>query len=339
MPLRKLTKLLLAKSEQSFLLGLEIFNKPTVLYRIESFCFYFTNAWELLMKAYLIESSKNTKVVFLKKKPGEERKSISLDMCIGRIFTDASDPVRQNIIDIAELRNKATHLVIPELETIYTGLFQRGVLHYVEFYKKWTGKTLSITPRMLTLVFDFDPEEVSKITIKGKYGKEVSAFFEQTQKQIVKNIESFGSDYSVVIHSKLALVKNPKKADIVLSSGANSVLSATIVEVAKDPAKTHPLLIDKVASLIKELSKSTKLARYEVLAIRHIEKIDENSRPDLIYKDKVHKNASPQYSQAFVDLAVDKFEADPQYLEKAVTKYKRYIKEKSLAKKAAARKK
>ena len=38
---------LVEKSIEAFILGLEIYNKPTIKYRIEGFSFFIVNAWEL----------------------------------------------------------------------------------------------------------------------------------------------------------------------------------------------------------------------------------------------------------------------------------------------------
>jgi hypothetical protein len=55
--IRRLTRQLLARSGEGFILALEIFNKPTIAYRIEGFCFFYVNTWELLTKARIIESA------------------------------------------------------------------------------------------------------------------------------------------------------------------------------------------------------------------------------------------------------------------------------------------
>lgn len=47
------------KSIQSFLLCIEIFNKPTIDYRLEGAVFFLCNAWELLLKAKLLQNDKN----------------------------------------------------------------------------------------------------------------------------------------------------------------------------------------------------------------------------------------------------------------------------------------
>ena len=51
--LNKYINALLNKSEEAYLMSIEIINKPTINYRTEGFCFFICNAWELLLKAYL----------------------------------------------------------------------------------------------------------------------------------------------------------------------------------------------------------------------------------------------------------------------------------------------
>ena len=57
--LEKYIDALLNKSEEAYLIAIEIINKPTINYRTEGFCFFICNAWELLLKAYLINKSKD----------------------------------------------------------------------------------------------------------------------------------------------------------------------------------------------------------------------------------------------------------------------------------------
>ena len=45
---------LVDKSIEVFLLAIEIYNKPTIKYRVEGFALFVVNAWELMLKAHLI---------------------------------------------------------------------------------------------------------------------------------------------------------------------------------------------------------------------------------------------------------------------------------------------
>lgn len=46
--------LLLDKSKEAFLMAIEVYNKPTIRYRLEGFSFFICNAWELMLKAHII---------------------------------------------------------------------------------------------------------------------------------------------------------------------------------------------------------------------------------------------------------------------------------------------
>ncbi|WP_367276185.1 DUF3644 domain-containing protein, partial [uncultured Selenomonas sp.] len=41
-----LTQKLLEKSQEAFIVAIELYNKPTIRYRVEGFSFFICNAWE-----------------------------------------------------------------------------------------------------------------------------------------------------------------------------------------------------------------------------------------------------------------------------------------------------
>lgn len=53
--MENLTQQLVNKSVEAFIMGLEIYNKPTIKYRIEGFSFFICNAWELMLKAEMLK--------------------------------------------------------------------------------------------------------------------------------------------------------------------------------------------------------------------------------------------------------------------------------------------
>jgi len=104
--MRRLTKSLLKKSQGTFLLSLEVFNKPTIEYRTESFSILFTNAWELLLKAYLFQTSGGQKIsISRRKKKNQKRESLKIDECLRKVFSNDKNPIRRNIEYISEIRN------------------------------------------------------------------------------------------------------------------------------------------------------------------------------------------------------------------------------------------
>lgn len=75
-------KRLTEKSVEAFILGLEVYNKPTIKYRVEGFSFFIVNAWELMLKAELIKRDIS---IYYKDKPD---RTISLEETIRRIYSD-----------------------------------------------------------------------------------------------------------------------------------------------------------------------------------------------------------------------------------------------------------
>ena len=69
-----LAKLLVDKSIEAFIMGLEIYNKPTIKYRVEGFSFFICNAWELMLKAKLLKEGKSS----IKKQIGIHRRAATL---------------------------------------------------------------------------------------------------------------------------------------------------------------------------------------------------------------------------------------------------------------------
>ena len=67
---------LLEKSQEAFIMAIEIYNKPTLKYRVEGFSFFICNAWELLLKAYLIDKGES---IYYK---DDASRTFSLEVCI-----------------------------------------------------------------------------------------------------------------------------------------------------------------------------------------------------------------------------------------------------------------
>ena len=74
--------ILLQKAQEAFALAIEIYNKPTIKYRLEGFSFFICNAWELMLKAYLIVKEGEDSIYF----PDNQKRTISLGSTDIEIF-------------------------------------------------------------------------------------------------------------------------------------------------------------------------------------------------------------------------------------------------------------
>jgi hypothetical protein len=275
------------------------------------------------MKAKLLNEGE---MIFYKKKYRKPRRSLSLDVCLNRIFTSENDPIKLNIKTVHELRNTATHLAIPVIPTDIMGLFQAGVLNYPKMLQEWFGISLSdrVPLGMMSLVYDFDPTEYSfeHPKMKRKMSAETIRWLKSFQQNIRTQASSLGNtitQFYIPIDFKLAIIKNPSKADIVLSSSTTADQEALILEVAKDIDKTHPYRCKDVEALVSaRLADKIPINRYDILCIRTIYNID--SRPEFYYKSKFW---TPRYSELFVEWIVSQATKHPDFFTRIRARYKK----------------
>lgn len=308
--MKRLTRNLRDNSIEAFILALETVNRPSLRYRMEAFCFLFCNAWELLMKAKLLNDGNK---IFYRKRRKQLRRSLSLDDCLNHIFTAENDPIKLNIRKIHELRNNATHLVIPFIPADIMGLFQAGVLNYPRALQNWFGMSLSsrVPLGMMALVYDFDPKEHSLdyARMKRRLSTETIQWLTEFQQDIRNRAQSLGDRgqyFYVSIDLRLAITKHPDRADIVLSSGAGK--EALVLEVPKDVDRTHPHRQREVVDLVNVALGRNVINQYDVQCVKRVYGIE--NKPEFYYKTTF---GPKQYSQQFVDWIVEKAIKDPDF--------------------------
>ena len=159
---------LLDKSQEAFLLAIELYNRPTIRYHAEGCCFFLCNAWELMLKAYLVRRDGGQAVYY-----DDGDRTLSLSDCLKRIFTNENDPLRRNMDVVMEFRNTSTHFVTDEYELFYGPVLQESVrcyeeklreLHGIEISDRIPENYLALSVRRGTLDLD---------TIRARYPREV----------------------------------------------------------------------------------------------------------------------------------------------------------------------
>ncbi|WP_323071681.1 DUF3644 domain-containing protein, partial [Aeromonas jandaei] len=254
-PQEKMYQQLIKRSLDAFILALEVYNRPSLCNRVEAFTILMVNAWELFLKAEILDACGEDKVFY------KNGKSISISDALP-LRIQNNDPVKRNIETLVLLRDQATHLLIPELQPQLSRLFQANVFNYQERYKNQMGNSplAGQSVGMLSLVIDGPTPEIG--VIKENYGKltatEVERFiyaFESTNREL--NSDKF----SINIEYKLALVRNPNKSDLTLSCGEQGQ-KAIIITQAKDLNDTHPYFTNDAISAINANQKIKKINRH-----------------------------------------------------------------------------
>lgn len=315
---RGLSRRLLNKSIEAYVLSLETINRLSITYRVENFAYLICNAWELLMKAKLHHES-GQEAIYYPTHLGDRPRTISLRDCMTRIFSNEQDPVRRNIEHIADLRDEAVHLVISQVPREVLGLFQASVINYHKYLGTWTGVSLSdrVPVGMMTLVYDFDPEknDLDNAVMRRRLGRSAAEYLSQLQATIRADMSKLDDPRELLIDItyRLALTKTPGQADIVLTSGQGDGAAIRIVEVAKDPSKTHPLRLLIEVKTGVEAKTGLKLNQHDLYCTIRVHGI--RKRPEFYYKGTVPGSPS-QYSPQFVDWIAKQYENDHDFFKK-----------------------
>ena len=304
--MRRLTRQLLDRGQQGFTLALEIFNKPTIAYRIEGFCFFYVNAWELLAKARLIETTGKEAAIYYRKKRKQARRSLSLRDALAKVIPDDGDAVRRNVEEIAQLRDQATHLLIPELEAVYAGLFQAGVFNYLEQRRKWFPKMEphQTPPPLLSLVWE--RKHLEPKVIQKRYGMDALRFMQERRDRVQAAEEKVGDRrFSISIEYKLVLTKKPKEADITLGAGPDGAIAGQIIEAPKDVSVTHPYTHRRATVEVKkQLGVGVRFTTYDFQAVILVEKMKKADSSPFHYLMK--QTGTHCYSEGFSNHIVEK---------------------------------
>ena len=322
--MENLSKRLVDKCVEAFIMGLEIYNKPTIRYRVEGFSFFICNAWELMLKAELLNRGIS---IYFKDKPG---RTISLEKATQLIYPDKNTRIRLNLEKIIELRNISTHFITEDYEFKYAPLFQACVINFTNELSKFHGRDITnyIPQNFLTIHANYEP--LTNEEIKLKYPAEIAQkFIRQANEIDVLNTEYNSDKFAINIAQKLYITKNRDKADFTVKVDKNSNNNVAIIKDLKDPSNTHKYSYSNVITAVNErLKKKNITLNYEagfnqfVLSL-FIDFYDVKNNSKFAYKHVVGNQSSYTYSQQLIETIVNEIKKDPQHFVESLKKAKK----------------
>lgn len=315
-----LQKKLVEKSKEAFVMAIEIYNKPTIVYRVEGFSFFICNAWELMLKAHMINKY-GEESIYYRDNPG---KTITLEKCLQKIFTNEKAPLRRNLSKIIELRNTSTHFVTEEYEMIYIPLFQACVLNYVEKMQEFhdIDMTEVIPQNFLTLAVSM--KALDENTIRAKYPEEIAKRIIETNEQLAPMIAENNQSFAIKIEHLHFITKDKNKATSFVYVDKNADAGVKIIKELKDPNNTHKYTMK---TAIKEISRRLQMSginfymnQYIFNLFNKVYAIKENERYCYIHKQ--YAQPSYTYSAQAVELIVGEIQKDPDHIVEKLKKAK-----------------
>ena len=338
----RLAKALLKKSRDNLILALELYNRPSLENRLDSFVLCFCTAWEQLLKAILIERDGEKNIFQSKPSSDGIRKTISLRDCLTRYF-DSNSRVRKNIERISYYRDQAVHLLMPEMQGSISRIFQSGVMNYSKVFYDFSQQAFlpSSHAGMLSLVGEISSP--SNATIIAKYGDKVGdelISLMNSLKEEMKQVDDI--EFAIPMNVKLEFTKKDDKGNTVILSraeaGIEGLAKAIVVEKPVDRNKTHPYrMTDAIEEINRRISEKyddefiRKFLKYPAESAGKT-KINDYDFQSVAYKLKwknsdnaehyLHKNPENHYySDSAVEIFVSKILSNKNYLESARKSY------------------
>ena len=307
---------LLDKAKESFLMAIELYNKPTIQYRVEGFSMFICNAWELMLKAHMINKLGETSIYY----KNHQERTLSLENCIQKIFTNNKDPLRLNLEKIIELRNTSTHFITEEYEMVYVPLFQSCIFNFNEKMTAFHNIDMTTIIPQNFLTLSVSMKALNETEIIAKYPEKIAQKILDTKNTIDDMTMQNNAKISIRIDHYHYLTKDIDKATSIIKLDKNANSSVNIIREMKDPNNTHKYTAKSCISAIKErLSKNNitiyyngELARFTSFHFYNFCKyygLKENERYCYIHR----QFANPQYSysQQIIDFIVDEIKKDP----------------------------
>ena len=234
---------LIDRSQAAMMAGIEIYNKPSFSYRIETFVILSINAWELLFKAKWLELNSNkegclfvrvpretkdkrlTKRLYIKRTASKNPFTYGL-VYIGKKLTEKKELdeiVMNNIILLTDYRDSAVHYYnkSPLTLLMMQEIGMACIKNYIAVIKQWFASQISsIDMQLMPFAFTDQLMDVENLQLSP----EEKNFIKLIEKLSANNIPE-GSPYSVVINVQLQLskAKSTNIAKAILSNDPNAI--------------------------------------------------------------------------------------------------------------------
>lgn len=320
---RETCERLLDKSQEAFILAIELFNRPTIRYRVEGCAFFLCNAWELMLKAYIAKRHGYQAIFY----PGKDNRTLALEDCVKRVMTNDKDPVRRNIESINELRNTGTHFVVEEYEITYGPIFQANIRNYDDRLRAYHGMEICDRIPNNYLVLSVNRTDLDGQSIRAKYTPEVAERLLSMQDDIDRrSAEESNAKYAAYFRTEFVL---SKKEGIPIRVDNSAGSSARVIKQLVDPSDRYPYRMKDLLALvnrqlmkrrIKFASGDNEDARFNNYHFNLFVKcyaMKQDERYSFDRSSASERKAGKHsyiYSNSVVELIVDEIQKDPSHI-------------------------
>ena len=311
---------LLDKSKEAFLMAIELYNKPTIRYRVEGFSMFICNAWELMLKAHMIRKFGETSIYYT----DHPDRTLALTDCIKKIFTNEKDPLRLNLEKIVELRNTSTHFITEEYEMVYVPLFQACVLNFNDKMMDFHGVDMTSVVPQNFLTLSATMQGLSESEFTAKYPDAIANKLLSLKNSIDDiSIKSANARFAITINVNHLLTKDPKRADATYRIAKEGETPVAVIKELKDPNTVFPysakrallILQDKLHRKHIDLQYNGKPTVFNNFHFNNfVNHFGIKQMKKLCYIHTMYSSPLYSYSQQAIDFIFTELEKDPEHI-------------------------
>lgn len=314
--MEKIEERLIEKSIEAFSMAIELYNKPTIKYRVEGFSLFICNAWELMLKAYMLKTL-GAESIYYKDNP---ERTFSLENCIQKVFTNNKDPLRINLEKIIELRNTSTHFITEEYEMVYVPLFQSCVINFTEKMLLFHGKDMATIIPQNFLTLSVSMKALNDTEIIAKYPEKIAQKILDTKNSIDDLSLENNAKFAIRIDHFHYLTKDSNKATSFVKVDKSSDVAVNIIKEIKDPNNTHKYtakacivaIRDRLAKDTVDIYYNGSTAKFTSFHFTNFCKYyGLKCNEKFCYTHKHFTTPQYSYSQQIIDFIVDEIKKDP----------------------------
>jgi len=238
---------LIKNSIAAYFAAIEIHNKPNIPYRYETTTLLITNAWELLLKAYIKKYIKK-KSIYTK-----DGHTISLDKAIGYVeeYINSIEPkaftsIKENLLLIEQYRNNIVHYYNEQLEPYIFMLTAKAALNYVDFIKKYFARDIMEQDGLFILPLGFKlpfkPEDFLTKKAAQYISSPESKRFIESIIDVITDLERDGVDDSIVVGFDIYLenVKRMTNSDLLVAITSQDDADAKFSKISRIQITNDP---------------------------------------------------------------------------------------------------
>jgi len=268
------------KSLAAMLAGMEIYNKPDFGYREETFSVLAVNAWELLLKARILQLAQNrvsSILVYERRQRADGSLSVkkyrrknrsgthvsiglfqAFDVLVNDYGDKISPAIRKNLELLVEVRDNAVHFINKgfELEKRVQELGSACLRNYLNAVRRWFGVDLSAYNFFLMpLAFFRDLSTMGVVVLNGEEKK----FLKYLSDRIDEADEDPVADFSLALRLEIRLARAGGTGPGVALSKEPGAIKVTMDE--ENIRQQYPWTYDILSTRLRRRYNDFKLNR------------------------------------------------------------------------------